>query len=406
MDRLYTKKDLYSLVTAMNGVLENLPLVYVDGDFLKEINFHFSRKVGDNVINGIDGLIHIYLDSLDLKGVIFRFGGDEFIVIPDSIQKCKSFVSLFNVEPCYTDSAFDFFTHTRATASFGMLTELTSKGLDLLVTKLDKITACCKRRKYSHMPSHLTRLMCRHVWEPVELDSTYSSASDFTYFSFVTSYLDTLKLSEPLKDSATGLYNITAFQRDFLSRVSSIGEDFALYYFDMVSMKEITKYLGRELYTVPLMLQKFFFLNMLAQPLGGTLYRIGGDEGVIIFNEAYALDIFEHNYVELSSDLTPTNWCSGYVLDCPCIDLDKDQLTKYESSAINSLPKDLLTLLLPPQITSVAIPSMQEYLQTNNEVVTSTDILNYFESSVNSLKCRHYRSLSAIQRSYLSRTIY
>jgi len=84
-NRKYLEKYLDSSV--YNGIYKKLPcgLMMVDIDFFKLVNDNYGHDIGDIAIKTISNTLK---DVVDKKGVIIRFGGEEFIVIlPECTEK-------------------------------------------------------------------------------------------------------------------------------------------------------------------------------------------------------------------------------------------------------------------------------------------------------------------------------
>lgn len=81
LTRAYTRavfdKDIDLLVKQNN----NLSLAFIDGDNFKKINDTYGHQIGDEVLKEIVSVIHQVLRKNDIFGKIYRYGGEEFVLV-------------------------------------------------------------------------------------------------------------------------------------------------------------------------------------------------------------------------------------------------------------------------------------------------------------------------------------
>ncbi len=94
---LFNRRYLdYWLVNSLNSGMYPLCVISADCDGLKRINDSFGHVVGDELIRLATSLFRVGLPE---KSVMFRMGGDEFLMIlPTTNQEeCKSYISNMNM---------------------------------------------------------------------------------------------------------------------------------------------------------------------------------------------------------------------------------------------------------------------------------------------------------------------
>lgn len=101
-------------------------LIFLDMDKLKEINDQQGHIAGDEAIKTVASLL---LNSSRESDLVFRYGGDEFLVIMPETKKeeAKQFMDRINQELSYTPLRI----------SFGIATLKNESSLEMLIAKTD-----------------------------------------------------------------------------------------------------------------------------------------------------------------------------------------------------------------------------------------------------------------------------
>ena len=115
-------------------------LIIGDIDYFKKINDNYGHLVGDYVLKGISDLL---VKSINNKGIIGRYGGEEFIIIVpymelneayNLIEKIRKLIKKTKIKVKYNDCIKEFYV----SMTFGM----TYNNLDKKIKeyKLNKTT--------------------------------------------------------------------------------------------------------------------------------------------------------------------------------------------------------------------------------------------------------------------------
>lgn len=92
LTQVYNKKYLLDNIQQMfNNIYnyeDNLACVFLDIDYFKQINDSFGHEKGDEILKTITNIIKQHIRSSDN---IFRYGGDEFVILLSSVTNDKLF---------------------------------------------------------------------------------------------------------------------------------------------------------------------------------------------------------------------------------------------------------------------------------------------------------------------------
>lgn len=115
-------------------------LIIGDIDYFKKINDNYGHLVGDYVLKGISDLL---VKSINNKGIIGRYGGEEFIIIVpymelneayNLIEKIRKLIKKTKIKVKYNDCIKEFYV----SMTFGMTYNNLDKNIKELISEADK----------------------------------------------------------------------------------------------------------------------------------------------------------------------------------------------------------------------------------------------------------------------------
>ena len=111
-------------------------IVIADLDFFKNVNDTFGHIVGDMVLRDV---IKIMRDFLGEGGVIFRYGGEEFIIILEDVSQYESYEIIENIRVKIMKYHFNYEDKLiNMTCSFGLYTANSENTLEDIIKKADE----------------------------------------------------------------------------------------------------------------------------------------------------------------------------------------------------------------------------------------------------------------------------
>ena len=114
-----------------------LDVAFIDADHFKKVNDTYGHDMGDEVLKSIVDVIFEKIRKFHLKGRVYRYGGEEFLVIIKSSEVFKDFLeeirnALQNKKYKYNNEEFT------VTASIGYVKNCLSKEIENCIKKADE----------------------------------------------------------------------------------------------------------------------------------------------------------------------------------------------------------------------------------------------------------------------------
>ena len=70
----------------------DLDIAFIDADHFKRVNDTYGHKMGDEVLKNITNIIFQKMREFNLSGRVYRYGGEEFLILARSNEKFKNFL--------------------------------------------------------------------------------------------------------------------------------------------------------------------------------------------------------------------------------------------------------------------------------------------------------------------------
>lgn len=141
LTKIYNRYKFYeecnNLINLYNRYGTIFSLIMFDIDNFKRINDTFGHIAGDNVLKEIAFLVSKTIRSTD---ILFRWGGDEFIILLPNTNLNGSFISAEKIRHMIENSNFDDKKNKigRITCSFGVSTVKKGFDCDQLTKRIDE----------------------------------------------------------------------------------------------------------------------------------------------------------------------------------------------------------------------------------------------------------------------------
>jgi len=144
LTRAYNRKALEEDIIKLNQYKEqlNLHIAFIDADKFKRVNDTYGHKKGDKVLKTIVNHIFQAFREQNVKGRLYRYGGEEFLIIVRDMNDNEFFNFLENIRKkmenhIYNHEGEEF----RVTTSIGYVDSkeyLNSKTIEEVIEKADK----------------------------------------------------------------------------------------------------------------------------------------------------------------------------------------------------------------------------------------------------------------------------
>lgn len=114
-----------------------LDIAFVDADHFKKVNDTYGHKMGDEVLINIVNIVFQKIREFNIKGRLYRYGGEEFLIIAKSLNNFKDFLesvrnALQNHKYRYNNIDFT------VTASIGYVKGVSNKNIEKGIEMSDK----------------------------------------------------------------------------------------------------------------------------------------------------------------------------------------------------------------------------------------------------------------------------
>jgi diguanylate cyclase (GGDEF)-like protein len=124
---------LSNLVLANKRKPETVSLILFDLDYFKKVNDRFGHLVGDEALIKVSQIVQ---DSIRSTDALFRYGGEEFVIVPLSID-LKSAADLAEKIRSLIEKA-DFNPQFKLTVSFGVAEYKNNESYESWLSRADK----------------------------------------------------------------------------------------------------------------------------------------------------------------------------------------------------------------------------------------------------------------------------
>lgn len=108
-------------------------IIMFDIDSFKEINDNNGHKKGDKILQDITVLVK---NTLRISDILFRWGGDEFIILLPGLTIQKAFIVADRIKEAICLYKFEI-QNAKVTVSLGVGEYITGEDLDQFVTRVD-----------------------------------------------------------------------------------------------------------------------------------------------------------------------------------------------------------------------------------------------------------------------------
>ena len=116
-NRRHLENALQSRIEEVQQTGDKFGLFFLDLDMFKEVNDTLGHSWGDELLQAVSQRLHECLDS---KGLITRFGGDEFVVVSDTLNDTGAGELAGKLTDCFQDAFELSGENVRITLSVGI----------------------------------------------------------------------------------------------------------------------------------------------------------------------------------------------------------------------------------------------------------------------------------------------
>jgi diguanylate cyclase (GGDEF)-like protein/PAS domain S-box-containing protein len=108
-------------------------IIMFDIDSYKKINDYYGHKTGDRILSEVTAIVR---EMLDDKDKLFRWGGDEFIVLMTGTTVADAYTFAEKIRKAVETTDFQT-KHDSVTVSLGVCEHIKDENIDWLVTRVD-----------------------------------------------------------------------------------------------------------------------------------------------------------------------------------------------------------------------------------------------------------------------------
>lgn len=116
-NRRHLESTLQSRIEQAQQTGDQFGLLFLDLDMFKEVNDTLGHSWGDELLRAVSRRLH---ECLDGKGLITRFGGDEFVVVSDTLDEAGASELAGKLTDCFQDAFELSGENVRITLSVGI----------------------------------------------------------------------------------------------------------------------------------------------------------------------------------------------------------------------------------------------------------------------------------------------
>ena len=116
-NRRHLESTLQNRIEQAQQTGDQFGLLFLDLDMFKEVNDTLGHSWGDELLRAVSRRLH---ECLDGKGLITRFGGDEFVVVSDTLDEAGASELARKLTDCFQDAFELSGENVRITLSVGI----------------------------------------------------------------------------------------------------------------------------------------------------------------------------------------------------------------------------------------------------------------------------------------------
>lgn len=116
-NRRHLESTLQNRIEQAQQTGDQFGLLFLDLDMFKEVNDTLGHSWGDELLRAVSRRLH---ECLDGKGLITRFGGDEFVVVSDTLDEAGASELAGKLTDCFQDAFELSGENVRITLSVGI----------------------------------------------------------------------------------------------------------------------------------------------------------------------------------------------------------------------------------------------------------------------------------------------
>lgn len=139
LTKLYNQRYLYEYLNEiLSKEIDTFSLVFCDLDHFKRINDTVGHKSGDLILIEIANIIK---QTINLKGLAFRYGGEEMVVILENMNSFKAYEVAEEIRKSISSSKYikRIYSNFPVTISIGISSYPTdAENIDVIIEKADK----------------------------------------------------------------------------------------------------------------------------------------------------------------------------------------------------------------------------------------------------------------------------
>lgn len=141
LTKSYSKKHIYEYLKKLKDKSEKFSIIMFDLDDFKFINDNYGHNFGDEVLIKVVEAIKVVIED---KGIIGRFGGEEFIIILENSDSelCNM---IFKIRQAIKNIKFAQREDVSITISGGAK-EYKGENIECLISKVDELLYVAKNR--------------------------------------------------------------------------------------------------------------------------------------------------------------------------------------------------------------------------------------------------------------------
>lgn len=141
LTKSYSKKHIYEYLKNLKEKSKKFSIIMFDLDDFKFINDNYGHNFGDEVLVKVVEVIKVVIED---KGIIGRFGGEEFIVILENSdgELCDM---IFKIRQAIKNIKFEKKEDVLITISGGAK-EYKGEPIDCLISRVDELLYVAKNR--------------------------------------------------------------------------------------------------------------------------------------------------------------------------------------------------------------------------------------------------------------------